>query len=300
MPSNKTIAILNRQQTFADFSQLTKFRLSISVVISSLAGYFLAVQQVDYVILLLLIVGGYAMVGASNAFNQVFEKDLDNLMLRTKNRPLPAGRMHPTSALFLGVILTVIGVAALYVINLKTAFFASISIFLYACVYTPLKQKTPLAVFVGAFPGAIPFMLGWVAATNEFGIEPGVLFMLQFFWQFPHFWAIGWLLHDQYEAAGFKMLPSGGRDQNTAFQIVFYTLWTVVISLIPAYQYTGALYLTKTASVLVFLLGAVFLYYAIKLMVAKTDHAARLLIRASIVYITGIQLIYVIDKFLLQ
>ena len=234
MPSNKTIAILNPQQTFADFSQLTKFRLSISVVISSLAGYFLAVQQVDYVTLLLLIVGGYAMVGASNAFNQVFEKDLDNLMLRTKNRPLPAGRMHPTSALFLGVILTVIGVAALYVINLKTAFFASISIFLYACVYTPLKQKTPLAVFVGAFPGAIPFMLGWVAATNEFGIEPGVLFMLQFFWQFPHFWAIGWLMHDQYEAAGFKMLPSGGRDQNTAFQIVFYTLWTVVISLIPA------------------------------------------------------------------
>ena len=127
MPSNKTIAILNRQQTFADFSQLTKFRLSISVVISSLAGY-LAVQQVDYVTLLLLIVGGYAMVGASNAFNQVFEKDLDNLMLRTKNRPPTAGRMHPTSALFLGVILTVIGVAASYVINLKTAFFASISI----------------------------------------------------------------------------------------------------------------------------------------------------------------------------
>jgi len=300
MPSNKTITITTRQQTFTDFSQLTKFRLSISVVISSLAGYFLAVQQVDYVTLLLLIVGGYAMVGASNAFNQVFEKDLDNLMLRTKNRPLPAGRMHPTSALFLGVILTVIGVAALYVINLKTAFFASISIFLYACVYTPLKQKTPLAVFVGAFPGAIPFMLGWVAATNEFGIEPGVLFMLQFFWQFPHFWAIGWLMHDQYEAAGFKMLPSGARDQNTAFQIVFYTLWTVVISLIPAFQYTGALYLTKTASVLVLLLGAVFLYYAIKLMVAKTDYAARLLIRASIIYITGIQLIYVIDKFLLQ
>ena len=300
MPSNKTIAILNRQQTFADFSQLTKFRLSISVVISSLAGYFLAVQQVDYVTLLLLIVGGYAMVGASNAFNQVFEKDLDNLMLRTKNRPLPAGRMHPTSALFLGVILTVIGVAALYVINLKTAFFASISIFLYACVYTPLKQKTPLAVFVGAFPGAIPFMLGWVAATNEFGIEPGVLFMLQFFWQFPHFWAIGWLMHDQYQAAGFKMLPSGSKDQNTAFQIVFYTLWTVVISLIPAFHYTGALYLTKTASILVFLLGAVFLYYALKLMISKTDSAARLLIRASIIYITGIQLIYVIDKFLLQ
>src|SRR6056300_1870026 len=283
-----------------DFTELTNVRLSVSVVISSIAGYFLAVDVVNYSTLLLLTIGGYAMVGASNVFNQVFEKDLDKLMERTQNRPLPKNRIHPNTALFIGVILTLIGIGSLYIINMKTAFFASISIFLYACLYTPLKQKTPLSVFVGAFPGAIPFMLGWVAATNEFGIEPGVLFMIQFFWQFPHFWAIGWLMHDQYEAAGFKMLPSGARDQNTAFQIVFYTLWTVVISLIPAFQYTGALYLTKTASVLVFLLGAVFLYYAIKLMVAKTDHAARLLIRASIVYITGIQLIYVIDKFLLQ
>src|SRR6056300_614664 len=300
MPPNKTIAISTRQQRLIDFSQLTKFRLSVSVVVSSLAGYFLAVNEVNYFTLLLLTVGGYAMVGASNAFNQVFEKDLDSLMIRTQNRPLPAGRMHSKSALFIGVILTLVGVTSLYIINLKTAFFASISIFLYACVYTPLKQKTPLSVFIGAFPGAIPFMLGWVAATNEFGVEPGVLFMLQFFWQFPHFWAIGWLMHDQYQAAGFKMLPSGSKDQNTAFQIVFYTLWTVVISLIPAFHYTGALYLTKTASILVFLLGAVFLYYALKLMISKTDSAARLLIRASIIYITGIQLIYVIDKFLLQ
>ncbi len=300
MPPNKTIAISTRQQRLIDFSQLTKFRLSVSVVVSSLAGYFLAVNEVNYFTLLLLTVGGYAMVGASNAFNQVFEKDLDSLMIRTQNRPLPAGRMHSKSALFIGVILTLVGVTSLYIINLKTAFFASISIFLYACVYTPLKQKTPLSVFIGAFPGAIPFMLGWVAATNEFGVEPGLLFMLQFFWQFPHFWAIGWLTHDQYQAAGFKMLPSGSKDQNTAFQIVFYTLWTVVISLIPAFHYTGALYLTKTASILVFLLGAVFLYYALKLMISKTDSAARLLIRASIIYITGIQLIYVIDKFLLQ
>jgi protoheme IX farnesyltransferase len=208
--------------------------------------------------------------------------------------------MNSKSALFIGVALTLIGVAALYIINLKTAFFASISIFLYACLYTPLKQKTPLSVFIGAFPGAIPFMLGWVAATNEFGIEPGVLFMLQFFWQFPHFWAIGWLMHEQYKSAGFKMLPSGARDQNTAFQIVFYTLWTVVISLIPALKCTGALYLTPNGAILVLLLGGMFLFYAVKLMVSKTDKAARMLIRASIVYITGIQLVYVIDKFLIQ
>lgn len=300
MQPNKTIEISNTQQSLNDLLQLTKFRLSVSVVISSIAGYFLAVDQVNYTTLLLLIIGGYAMVGASNVFNQVFEKELDRLMPRTQLRPLPDQRMHPNKAMTIGVILTLIGVFALYAINLKTAFFASFSIFVYACLYTPLKQKTPLSVFVGAFPGAIPFMLGWVAATNEFGIEPGVLFMLQFFWQFPHFWAIGWLLNEEYQIAGFKMLPSGARDQATAFQIVFYTLWTVVISLIPAFNYTGNLYLTQIAALLVFLLGGMLLFFALKLMVSKTNHAARLLIRASILYITGIQLIYVMDKFFLQ
>jgi protoheme IX farnesyltransferase len=300
MRQNETLISENKQLTLSDFSQLTKFRLSITVVISSIAGYFLAVDTVHYPTLLLLILGGYAMVGASNAFNQVFEKDLDKLMLRTQNRPLPTGRMQPNRALFIGVILTLIGISALYSINLKTAFFASLSIFLYACVYTPLKQKTPLSVFVGAFPGAIPFMLGWVAATNEFGIEPGVLFMIQFFWQVPHFWAIGWLMHDQYQVAGFKMLPSGARDHSTAFQTVFYTLWTVVISLLPAFHYTGLLVLSIPAAIGVGVLGLFFLFYAIRLMFLKTDQAARFLIRASIVYITGIQLVYVLDKFLIQ
>jgi len=275
MRQNETLISENKQLTLSDFSQLTKFRLSITVVISSIAGYFLAVDTVHYPTLLLLILGGYAMVGASNAFNQVFEKDLDKLMLRTQNRPLPTGRMQPNRALFIGVILTLIGISALYSINLKTAFFASLSIFLYACVYTPLKQKTPLSVFVGAFPGAIPFMLGWVAATNEFGIEPGVLFMIQFFWQFPHFWAIGWLMHDQYQVAGFKMLPSGARDHSTAFQTVFYTLWTVVISLLPAFHYTGLLVLSIPAAIGVGVLGLFFLFYAIRLMFLKTDQAAR-------------------------
>ena len=299
MRQNETFTSANSQLTLSDFSQLTKFRLSITVVISSVAGYFLAVETVNYPTLLLLIVGGYAMVGASNAFNQVFEKDLDKLMLRTQNRPLPSERMQPNNAILIGIVLTLIGISSLYMINAKTAFFASLSIFLYACVYTPLKQKTPLSVFVGAFPGAIPFMLGWVAATNEFGIEPGILFMIQFFWQFPHFWAIGWLMHDQYQSAGFKMLPSGARDQSTAFQTVFYTLWTVVISLIPAFQNTGALVLSIPAALMVGLLGMFFLFYSIRLMFLKTDEAARFLIRTSIIYITGIQLVYVMDKFLI-
>ena len=300
MSQNKMILITTKGLSLNDFTELTKFRLSITVVISSLAGYFLAIETIHYPTLVLLIIGGYAMVGASNVFNQVFEKDLDKLMDRTKNRPLPKKRMEPNSALFIGIILTLIGIAALYIINLKTAFFASLSIFIYACLYTPLKQKTSLSVFVGAFPGAIPFMLGWVAATNEFGIEPGVLFMLQFFWQFPHFWAIGWAMHDQYENAGFKMLPSGKPDQLTAFQIVFYSFWTVLISLLPAFQSTGQLFLTIPATALVGLLGIFFLYAGIQLMYLKTDRAARFLIRASIFYITGIQFIYVLDKFLLQ
>jgi len=300
MSQNKIKLLSNKGLSLTDFSELTKFRLSITVVISSIAGYFLAVDVVHYPTLLLLIVGGYAMVGASNVFNQVFEKDLDKLMERTQNRPLPTERMHPNTALFIGVMLALIGITALYLINIKTAFFASLSIFLYACLYTPLKQKTSLSVFVGAFPGAIPFMLGWVAATNEFGIEPGVLFMVQFFWQFPHFWAIGWVMHDQYENAGFKMLPSGKPDQITAFQIVFYSFWTVLISLLPAFHYMGRLYLTLPASILVGLLGVFFLYASIQLMFLKTNKAAQFLIRTSILYITGIQLIYVLDKFLLQ
>lgn len=300
MSQNKIKLLSNKGLSLTDFSELTKFRLSITVVISSIAGYFLAVDVVHYPTLLLLIVGGYAMVGASNVFNQVFEKDLDKLMERTQNRPLPTERMHPNTALFIGVMLALIGITALYLINIKTAFFASLSIFLYACLYTPLKQKTSLSVFVGAFPGAIPFMLGWVAATNEFGIEPGVLFMVQFFWQFPHFWAIGWVMHDQYENAGFKMLPSGKPDQITAFQIVFYSFWTVLISLLPAFHYTGRLYLTLPASILVGFLGIFFLYASIQLMFLKTNKAAQFLIRTSILYITGIQLIYVLDKFLLQ
>lgn len=300
MSQNKMTLLSNRGLSLTDFSELTKFRLSVTVVISSIAGYFLAVDTVHCPTLFLLVIGGYAMVGASNVFNQVFEKDLDGLMERTMNRPLPRERIHPNTALLIGVVLTLIGIAALYIINIKTAFFASISIFLYACLYTPLKQKTSLSVFVGAFPGAIPFMLGWVAATNEFGIEPGVLFMVQFFWQFPHFWAIGWVMHDQYENAGFKMLPSGKPDQITAFQIVFYTFWTVLISLIPAFQYTGKLYLTLPAACLVGFLGVFFLYAGIQLMYLKTDKAARFLIRASIIYITGIQLVYVLDKFMLQ
>jgi protoheme IX farnesyltransferase len=176
--------------------------------------------------------------------------------------------------------------------------FGAISIFLYTCAYTPLKTKTPLSVFVGAIPGAIPFMLGWVAATNDFGIEPGTLFMLQFFWQFPHFWAIGWFLHDDYQKAGFNMLPTGKRDKATAVQTILYTVWTILVSIIPVFGFTGDLQLTVVGAIVVLLLGLVMLYYAVQLFKKMTAVAARQLMLASVLYITLVQIIYVLDKFI--
>ena len=282
----------------SNFKEITKIRLAVSVVFSSLAGYLLGADIVDLKVLLLLAVGGYCMVGASNAYNQIIERDLDALMDRTKNRPVPAGRMSVNTAFAIASILTILGIAILYTINPQTAMFGAISIFLYTSVYTPLKTKTPLSVFVGAIPGAIPFMLGWVAATNDFGIEPGTLFALQFFWQFPHFWAIGWFLYDDYKKGGFFMLPTGKKDKATAVQVIMYTVWTIIISVIPVFGFTGKLYLTPISAIVVFLLGLGMLYYAILLYKKMTAKAARQLMLASVSYITLIQIVYVIDKFI--
>ena len=283
---------------FDDFKEITKARLAISVVFSSIAGYFLGAYEIQWVQVLLLAFGGYCMVGASNAYNQVIERDLDALMKRTKNRPIPTGRISVKSAMTMAIILTLLGVMALYVLNPKTAMFGAISIFLYTSVYTPLKTITPLAVFVGAIPGAIPFMLGWVAATDDFGIEPGTLFMIQFFWQFPHFWALGWMLDDDYRSGGFKMLPTGKKDTATVLQIIMYTIWMMVVSVIPVFGITGRLQLSVIAAVIVFLMGAVMLGFAFKLYSKRDNASARKLMLASVSYITLMQIVYVIDKFL--
>jgi protoheme IX farnesyltransferase len=288
-------------KTYHDFKQITKAGLAVSVVFSSLAGYLLGVDEFfafSWKTLFMLAIGGYCMVGASNAFNQVIEKDLDALMDRTKNRPVASGRMKPNVALLIASLLTVIGLLILYFINPKTALFGAISIFLYTSLYTPLKTSTPLSVFVGAFPGAIPFMLGWVAATNQFGIEAGTLFLIQFFWQFPHFWAIGWFLYEDYEKAGFFMLPTGKRDAATAKQIILYTIWLIIASLLPVLGRTGQLYISIYAGVLVLILGLWMLLYAVKLYKLRTAKAARTLMLVSVSYITLLQIIYIIDKFL--
>ncbi|MBF7091769.1 protoheme IX farnesyltransferase [Flavobacterium sp. ALJ2] len=292
---------LSLKSIFNDFKEITKAGLAVSVLFSSIAGYLLGFDDkhpFQWSVLLILAIGGYCMVGASNAYNQVIEKDLDALMDRTKNRPVPSGRMSPKVALFVASVLTIIGLTLLYTINPKTAMFGAISIFLYTSVYTPLKTVTSLSVFVGAFPGAIPFMLGWVAATGDFGIEAGTLFLIQFFWQFPHFWAIGWFLYEDYEKAGFFMLPTGKKDKGTALQIILYTVWLIVASLLPVLGYTGKLFITPIAAVLVFLLGVWMLIYAVRLYKLRTAKAARTLMLVSVSYITLLQLIYIFDKFL--
>ncbi|AGC76729.1 protoheme IX farnesyltransferase [Nonlabens dokdonensis] len=295
---SETTAIEKSPSVIKNYIEITKPRLSVVVVFSSIAGYFLAANTYDPWTILLLVVGGYFLVGSSNVFNQIIEKDLDALMKRTQNRPLPTGRVSVQNAWIYGLIMALSGIYMLYLINFATAFFGALSIVLYAAVYTPLKTRTPLCVFVGAFPGAIPYMLGWVAASGNFGIEPGTLFMLQFFWQFPHFWAIGWMLENDYKAGGFKMLPTGAADKGTAMQIILYTIWTVMVSLIPVFGVTGELYMTVWSAVIVGALGAWFLYYAFKLYKERSNEVAKKLMLVSVSYITLIQIIYVVDKFL--
>jgi protoheme IX farnesyltransferase len=282
----------------ADTLLLTKARLTLSVAFSSLAGYLLAVPSPNALHILILSLGGYGLAGASNAYNQIIERDIDALMVRTRNRPIPAGRMSVPYAFGIATTLLIIGLVLLYVLNPKTAMFGAISVFLYTCAYTPLKTRTPLSVFVGAIPGAIPFMLGWVSASGSFGIEPGILFMIQFFWQFPHFWAIGWLMHSDYSRAGINMLPTGKPDRATALQIILYTLWTIVISIFPVFGFSGTLQLSIAAAIAVGIVGLVLLWYGFGVYRNQDEQAARKLMIVSIVYITSIQWIYVLDKFI--
>ena len=279
------------------FLTLTKARLSFSVVFSTIAGYLLAVESVNFFDVFLLIIGGYCMVGASNSFNQIIEKDKDALMDRTKSRPIPTKKITTSNAFLISISLTIVGLFILFTINLKTALLAAFSIFIYTCIYTPLKPITPLSVFVGAIPGAIPFMLGWIAATNDFGIEPGTLFMIQFFWQFPHFWALGWMLDDDYKKAGFNMLPTGSRDRKTAFQIILYVIWMIIISLFPYTGLTGDLSLGIYGAIIVLTLGLVMLFFAFNLYNRMDINSARKLFFFTVLYLTSIQLVYILDKF---
>lgn len=268
----------------SDYAMLVKFRLSFTVVFSSVIAFAIAANgKFHFLEMLSLFLGGFLITGASNALNQVFEKDFDRLMERTKNRPLAQGRMTVPEATLAAGLMAVIGILMLWQsFNTIAAVLGAVSLILYAFVYTPLKRISPIAVFVGAIPGAMPPLIGWIAATGAFSFDAFIITSIQFLWQFPHFWAIGWLAHDDYIKAGYKLLPSkAGRDQFTALQCMIY-----IVILIPV-----SLMLVKTGlihwSIGFVLLAAalVFLYFAWNLYRKCNIKAAKQLMFASIFYL---------------
>ena len=290
MSTNITIPIIK---------ELIKFRLTLSVVFSSFISYFLGANSIDYITILLLIFGGIFIVSSSNIFNQIIEKDLDKLMYRTMNRPLPKNEITQNTALFLAISSALIGLIFMYLININVAILAALSIFLYTAVYTPMKLISPLSVFVGAIPGAFPFMIGWVAATNHIGVEAVTLFLMQFFWQFPHFWSIGWAQSTDYKKAGFKMLPTGRKDKSTSAQILFYSIWAVLVSIVPFFGITGELQLSYIGLTAVILLGIILIYKSYILFLDGTNENAKKLMFTSVIYLTCVQLTFLLDKIFL-
>ena len=290
LSNNLTIQIIN---------ELTKFRLTLSVVFSSFISYFLGSESINFIDLTYLLTGGILIVSSSNIFNQIIERDLDKLMNRTKNRPLPKNKIKINTALLLAITTGVLGIVLMYLINIKVAILAAVSIFLYTAIYTPMKLVSPLSVFVGAIPGAFPFMIGWVAATNQIGIEAITLFLMQFFWQFPHFWSIGWSQSDDYKKAGFKMLPTGKKDKSTSAQILFYSIWAVIISIVPFFGITGNLRLSLFGLIFVIILGVFLVYKSYLLFIDGNNENAKRLMLTSIVYLTLVQLTFLLDKVLL-
>jgi len=277
---------------FKTYLIFTKFRLSSLVILSAISGYLFA-GGVEMTELALLTFGGIFVTGASNGANQIWEQHLDKLMNRTNRRPLPQGWMTNTEAYAVVVVSLVIGTALLFMINLYSAALGLFAFISYVFIYTPMKQKTPWAVLIGAFPGAVPPLLGAIAATNDFGLLPGVLFFVQFTWQFPHFWAIAWILHEDYQRAGFYLLPSKtGKTKNSAFQIMLYSLALIPFSLMPWLMgWCGMVTL-----VLGSFLGILFFLYAYRLFLSCEDKDARKLMFASFVYLPVIQFIYVFDR----
>ena len=284
------------------YIELLKPRLSATVIFSCLAGYILATTIIDFRLLFNLLIGSVALVGASNGLNQVYEVNVDSLMDRTKNRPLPTKRISIHNAFIFSLILGFIGIFFLATINFRCAFFGGLSSLIYVIGYTPLKTSTPLSGFIGAFPGAMPFMLGWVAVSNQFTLETGVLFAIQFLWQFPHFWSIAWVRYDDYQKAGIQLLPSGSKDHKSAFQIVFYTFWLLPVSVSPLlldyFSIYSQLDLSLFGAVIVFLIGAVFLFQSFQLLKTKKNIDAKKLMICSLVYLPVVQIIYIIDKYI--
>ncbi|UTA67585.1 MULTISPECIES: heme o synthase [Emticicia] len=273
---------------------ITKFRLSATVVFSGAFGFILGADKVDAFKLVLFCIAAFSTTAAANIINQIIEKDLDKLMKRTQDRPLPSGRLSVKEAAFFGWVLAAVAMYILfYEFNFRAGLVALLSMVLYGFVYTPLKRVGPIAVAVGALPGAFPPMIGWIAATNHFGMEPGILFAIQFFWQFPHFWAIAWVLDEDYNKAGFKLLPSkGGQNLNSAIQIMIYTLFLLPLCWVPYYMgITGI-----NSAVVAMIFGVLFLAQTFHLMRKVDRKAALQLMFGSFIYLPVVQIAYLLDK----
>jgi heme o synthase len=276
-----------------DYVALGKFRLASLVVFSAVIGYFIAPGPYAFSEVLFLISGGFLVTASSNAFNQVWERHLDIKMDRTKDRPVAAGRLSVLEGLIFAVITGLVGELCLFYLNPLSGLLGLLALLLYVLIYTPLKTISPIAVFVGAFPGSIPPLLGYVAATGSFGLEPGMLFLVQFFWQFPHFWSIAWKIHEDYIKAGFYLLPSrGGRNRMSAFHIFVYSAAMIPVGILPwVFEMTN-----DVSMIFAILFGIALTIPAYKLYKTLEMKYAKQLMFYSFAYLPLIQLLYLFTK----
>jgi len=274
--------------------ELLKFRLSFLVAFSCAFGFVLASPRVDWFKLIMLFIGGFLLSGGSVIINQIIERDLDKLMTRTMNRPLPTHRVSVKEASLVALVCLVAGLGILLLFtNILTATLSIVSMVLYSFVYTPLKRVGPIAVFVGAIPGALPPLLGWIGATGFISHEALIIFGIQFIWQFPHFWAIAWVADDDYKKAGFKLLPSGGqKDLNTAIQIMIYTMFLIPMGMLPAtFGITGI-----NSAIVATVCGVAFFALTFSLMKSGDRKSALKIMFGSFLYLPIVQIAYLLDK----
>jgi len=290
---------------FSDFSKLIKFRLTFLVVFSASISFIIAVKanggntwgslysSTMWLNWVKLVIGGFLVTAAANSFNEVIEVDLDKLMKRTKDRPMPAGRMTTGQGLVLGLGMGMAGTYLLGTLNILTGLLSVFSILLYAFAYTPLKRKSPISVFVGAFPGAFPALIGYVAGQPNGRIDEIalVLFSIQFVWQFVHFWAIAWVLDDDYKLAGFRLLPTGSRDMGSAIITVIFAVILVPVSLLPTILGYGGYYVGGVSLIC----SLIFLYQAIMLLRTRQIAEARKLMFGSFFWLPVVQLMFLFD-----
>lgn len=277
------------------FYELLKPRLSMLVAFSCAFGYGLASKgSIDWVVLTMLVIGAFLLSGASVCINQIIERDLDKVMTRTMSRPIPTGRVSVNEATIFSVICLTLSITLLAIYtNALTVTLSIVSMVLYSFIYTPLKRVGPIAVFVGAIPGALPPLLGWIAMTGRITHEALIIFGIQFIWQFPHFWAIAWVADDDYKKAGFKLLPSGGgRDLNTAIQIMVYTMFLIPLGLLPAkFGITGL-----DSAIVASVCGVVFFAQTFALMKTGSHKSAKRIMFGSFLYLPIVQIAYLLDK----